>query len=105
VPMALQMLVENAVKHNVVSKNKPLQINIFTYNDQLLVVQNNLQRKKVDEVDSTQHGLSNITQRYLFLGYKTLDIQEDKEFFTVKLPIIKLNSINKKEAVEESLSY
>ena len=90
-PMAMQMLVENAVKHNIVSKNKPLHIRIYTENDQLLIVQNNLQRKNVDEVDSTQHGLSNITQRYLFLGYKTLNVQEDKEFFAVKLPIIKLN--------------
>jgi two-component system, LytTR family, sensor kinase len=90
VPMAMQMLVENAVKHNIVSKNKPLHIRIYLENDQLLIVQNNLQRKNVEEVDSTQHGLSNITQRYLFLGYKTLDIQESKEFFTVKLPIIKL---------------
>jgi two-component system, LytTR family, sensor kinase len=90
VPMAMQMLVENAVKHNIVSKNKPLHIRIFLENDQLLIVQNNLQRKNVEEVDSTQHGLSNITKRYLFLGYKTLDIQESKEFFTVKLPIIKL---------------
>lgn len=90
-PMAMQMLVENAVKHNIVSKNKPLHIRIYTENDQLLIVQNNLQRKNVEEVDSTQHGLSNITQRYLFLGYKILDIQESKEFFTVKLPIIKVN--------------
>ncbi|MDZ7896857.1 MAG: histidine kinase [Arcicella sp.] len=91
VPMAMQMLVENAVKHNIVSKNRPLHIRIYLENDQLLIVQNNLQRKKVDDVDSTQHGLSNITQRYLFLGYKTLNIQETEEFFTVKLPIIKLH--------------
>jgi two-component system, LytTR family, sensor kinase len=92
VPMAMQMLVENAVKHNIVSKNKPLHIRISIENDQLLIVQNNLQRKKVEDIDSTQQGLSNITQRYLFLGYKTLDIQENREFFTVKLPIIKLSS-------------
>jgi two-component system, LytTR family, sensor kinase len=105
VPMAMQMLVENAVKHNIVSKNKPLHIRIYLENDQLLIVQNNLQRKKVDEIDSTQQGLSNIIQRYLFLGYKTLDIQESKEFFTVKLPIIKLNLMKKREMIEESFSY
>jgi two-component system, LytTR family, sensor kinase len=95
VPMAMQMLVENAVKHNIVSKNKPLHIRISIENDQLLIVQNNLQRKKVDDIDSTQHGLSNIAQRYLFLGYKTLDIQETEGFFTVKLPIIKLHGERK----------
>ncbi len=105
IPMAMQMLVENAVKHNIVSKNRPLHIRIYLENDQLLVVQNNLQRKNVEDIDSTQHGLSNITQRYLFLGYKTLDIQESKEFFTVKLPIIKLNLMKKKAIVEETLNY
>lgn len=90
VPMALQMLVENAVKHNVVSKNKPLQINIFTENDQLLIVQNNLQRKGVNELESTNLGLSNISQRYDFLTHKSITIQENEAHFTVKLPIIKL---------------
>ena len=90
VPMALQMLVENAVKHNVVSKNKPLQINIFTEDDQLLIVQNNLQRKGVNELESTNLGLSNISQRYEFLTHKPIVIQENEIYFTVKLPIIKL---------------
>jgi two-component system, LytTR family, sensor kinase len=90
VPMALQMLVENAVKHNVVSKNKPLQINIFTEDDQLLIVQNNLQHKAVNDLESTQFGLSNISQRYEFLTHKPIVIQENEAYFTVKLPIIKL---------------
>jgi two-component system, LytTR family, sensor kinase len=105
VPMALQMLVENAVKHNVVSKNKPLQINIFTEDDQLLILQNNLQRKEVNEMESTQFGLSNISQRYEFLTHKPIVIQENEKYFTVKLPIIKLNLVKKKVIVEESLSY
>lgn len=95
VPMALQMLVENAVKHNVISKNKPLQINIFTEDDQLLIVQNNLQRKEVDELESFQFGLVNISQRYEFLTQKPIVIQEDRTYFTVKLPIIKLMSNDK----------
>jgi two-component system, LytTR family, sensor kinase len=90
VPMALQMLVENAVKHNVVSKNKPLQINIFTEDDQLLIVQNNLQHKAVNDLESTQFGLSNISQRYEFLTHKPIVIQENEAYFTVKVPIIKL---------------
>jgi two-component system, LytTR family, sensor kinase len=95
VPMALQMLVENAVKHNVVSKNKPLQINIFTEDDQLLIVQNNLQRKSVNELESTQFGLSNIAQRYDFLSQKPIIIEENEQYFTVKLPIIKLVTGNR----------
>jgi two-component system, LytTR family, sensor kinase len=93
--MALQMLVENAVKHNVVSKNKPLQINIFTEDDQLLIVQNNLQRKSVNEMESTQFGLSNISQRYEFLSHKPIIIEENEQYFTVKLPIIKLVTGNR----------
>jgi two-component system, LytTR family, sensor kinase len=105
VPMALQMLVENAVKHNVVSKNRPLQINIYTENDQLLIVQNNLQRKEVNDLESTKFGLANISQRYDFLSHKPIIIQENEAYFTVKLPIIKLNLVKKKTVAEESLSY
>jgi len=95
IPMALQMLVENAVKHNVISKNKPLQINIFTENDQLLIVKNNLQPKEVDDIESLQFGLVNISQRYEFLTQKPIIIQEDHAYFTVKLPIVKLASNDK----------
>ena len=105
VPMALQMLVENAVKHNIVSKNKPLQINIFTEDDQLLIVQNNLQRKDVNELESTNLGLSNISQRYDFLTHESIIIQENEAYFTVKLPIIKLNLLKNKMVVQESLSH
>ena len=105
IPMAMQMLVENAVKHNIVSKNRPLHIKIYSENGQLLIIQNNLQHKNVEEIDSTQHGLSNITQRYLFLGYKSLNVEESKEFFTVKLPIIKFDSMKRKETIEESFGY
>lgn len=105
VPMALQMLVENAVKHNIVSKNKPLQINILTEDDQLLIVQNNLQRKEVEDLESTQFGLTNISQRYEFLTNKPIVIQENESYFTVKLPIIKLNPMKKKVMSEEALSY
>jgi sensor histidine kinase YesM len=97
VPMALQMLVENAVKHNVVSRNKPLQINIFTEDNQLLVVQNNLQRKEINDLESTQFGLSNIAQRYEFLSHKPVIIEANEAYFTVKLPIIKL--VNKEKLV------
>jgi two-component system, LytTR family, sensor kinase len=105
VPMALQMLVENAVKHNIVSKNKPLQINIFTEEDQLLIVQNNLQRKEVNDLESTQFGLVNISQRYEFLTHKPILIQESETNFIVKLPIIKINLLKKIPIIEEVLSY
>ncbi len=104
VPMALQMLVENAVKHNIVSKNKPLQINIFTDDDQLLIVQNNLQRKDINELESTNLGLSNISQRYDFLTHTPIIIQKNEAHFTVKLPIIKLNLVKKKVKAQEALS-
>jgi LytS/YehU family sensor histidine kinase len=102
VPMALQMLVENAVKHNVVSKNKPLQINIFTEEDQLLIVQNNLQRKEINDLESTQVGLINIAQRYEFLSHKPIIIEANETYFTVKLPIIKL--VNKEKLVVNDFS-
>lgn len=105
VPMALQMLVENAVKHNIISKNKPLQINILAENDQLLVVQNNLQRKEINDLESTHLGLANISQRYEFLTHKPILIQEDEHYFTVKLPIIKFSASKNPSISEEISSY
>ena len=79
---------------------RPLQINIFTEDDQLLIVQNNLQRKEVNEMESTNLGLSNISQRYEFLTHKPIIIQENEAYFTVKLPIIKL--VNREQLIVNS---
>lgn len=88
-PMTLQMLVENAIKHNVVSKSRPLHISIYIENGKSLVVKNNLQLKDSAE-KSTKTGLENIKKRYLLLGGKQVDIITSAANFMVAVPLIDL---------------
>lgn len=87
VPGALQMLIENAIKHNVVSKKHPLIIDISVNGMKQLVVSNNLQRKDPGEL-STHLGLRNIADRYLLTTGKEITVTEGQDFFTVQLPLI-----------------
>lgn len=87
-PATLQLLLENAIKHNIVSQKKPLHIQINKEND-YIVVQNNLQLKPVQR-ESTRIGLSNIRNRYQFLSSKPVEILKTDEFFKVKIPLIKI---------------
>ena len=87
VPASLQMLVENATKHNVLSKAKPLEITIAVNKNGDLFVKNNLQVKPQVE-DSMQVGLKNIQQRYAIITGKNIDIIKDSNSFTVTLPLI-----------------
>jgi len=84
--MALQILVENAVKHNVVSARHPLHIRIFTRNDEV-VVSNYLQEKKVRE-HSTGLGLPNLNQRAKYLSNRYITIQRKDNQFIVAVPLI-----------------
>lgn len=85
-PLTLQMLVENALKHNEASKNNPLSIEIFEENG-YLVVRNNIQPKNALP-DSTGVGLANIQARYRMLSGKDVLITDNDGFFTVKVPFI-----------------
>lgn len=86
-PISLQLLVENAVKHNIFSQKRQLSIEIFNEGSNYLVVQNNLQLKETPE-NSTQIGLKNIKNRYAYLTDKPVIITQSKEYFTVKIPLI-----------------
>lgn len=86
-PLTLQMLVENAVKHNVISKKKPLIISLKVFNDEILIT-NNLQ-KKITKEKSTHFGLQSIQSRYDLLGKKQVKIQETENEFKVIIPILK----------------
>jgi LytS/YehU family sensor histidine kinase len=81
----LQLLAENAVKHNIISDDQPLQIKL-TSSGNWLVVQNDLQLKSIPE-PSTKIGLENISQRYIHLTGRPIEIISDDHFFIVKLPI------------------
>jgi len=85
-PLTLQLLVENAIKHNIASTVKPLRIYIGVQ-EGYLVVTNNLQpRTSVDTSSGT--GLTNINQRYQVLLGREIKIEMDAQFFTVKLPLL-----------------
>lgn len=86
-PATLQLLIENAIKHNVVSKANPLSITIFS-NGHYLVVENSIQLKEVKE-ESTNIGLNNIKSRYDYLCGKDTMVINSNGVFTVKIPIIK----------------
>jgi two-component system, LytTR family, sensor kinase len=85
--MSLQLLIENVVKHNVVSKSAPLEIDIFTIAGNKLVVNNNLIRR-VAKAPSNKVGLENIKGKYLLLNQPGFHVMEDEKNFTVVLPLI-----------------
>ena len=88
-PLTLQMLVENAIKHNVVSKTKPLHIDIYVENGKSVIVKNNLQKKEIAD-SSTRTGLENIRKRYDILGNKKIDVITSATNFMVAVPLIDL---------------
>lgn len=86
-PMALQILLENAVKHNVASCNKPLHIHIYTNDNNMLVVENNLQ-KRTGAAPSTGVGLQNLNLRCKYLSNHHLIIQQTGTSFSVTVPLM-----------------
>jgi two-component system LytT family sensor kinase len=86
VPLSLQLLMENAIKHNIVSSEKPLKIDVFAQNGNL-VVRNKLQKKN-QIYESTGIGLNNIRNRYKLLSTKKVEVIEDLSQFTVSIPLI-----------------
>ena len=85
VSMALQILLENVVKHNKISKNSHVKVSIYTENDQL-VVENNVNKKKV--FNSHKMGLSNLKRRYVLLTNEEVKINDQEDVFRVNLPIV-----------------
>jgi LytS/YehU family sensor histidine kinase len=90
IPASLQMLIENAIKHNIVSKSKPLHIDVHINGNNTIVVSNNLQlRESVD--NSTKVGLNNIIKRYWLVSGQNVEVKKDNDAFTVALPLLTLN--------------
>lgn len=89
IPMSLQMMIENAIKHNIISKEKPLTIIIGQTDEASIFVENNLQLR--DNVSGSNHiGLKNLTERYRFLTGRELLVTKNQHFFRVTLPLIDL---------------
>lgn len=91
IPMALQMLLENAIKHNTIVVNKPLIVEIREEED-YIVVRNNLQPKKT-EIVSSKIGLENIKSRYKYLSDKEVLVEMSNENFVVKIPVLSIKDV------------
>ncbi|AWK05667.1 histidine kinase [Flavobacterium crocinum] len=85
-PFALQLLIENCIKHNVVSLDKPLKIKLYSEKD-FLVIENPIQLKR-GAIVSTGVGLDNINQRFMHLVHKEIEIDKNETTFKVKIPLI-----------------
>lgn len=91
VPVALQMLVENAIKHNIASPGKPLQIVIAKNGGEELVVRNTLQ-PKISTEPSSKTGLKNIEERYAITTGKTIKVEQNNQEFVVHLPLVTIEA-------------
>ena len=86
IPLSIQMLVENAIKHNEISDKNPLIIRIFSTEDGYLTVENKLQRKVGSEGSGS--GIQNIKERYQFFTDKKVMIAESGGDFVVRIPLL-----------------
>jgi LytS/YehU family sensor histidine kinase len=86
-PLTLQMLVENAVRYNIILPEQPLHIRIYTTPDNRLYVANSLQRKPL-RVETGGAGLTNLTIRYGLFNEGELAIEERPEEFVVSMPLL-----------------
>jgi len=86
-PLGLQLLVENAVKHNEISETNPLKVNIFSREGSIFV--ENIMRPRKTLVEGTKHGLLNLKKRYVLLRKQELTVRTENNIFAVELPINK----------------
>ncbi|WP_297099492.1 sensor histidine kinase [uncultured Draconibacterium sp.] len=93
IPLSVQALVENAIKHNEISKANPLKILVAISDDYELVVENNLQPIKQTE-DSSKTGLKNLAGRYEYLTGKQMVVSKNGGYFRVSVPLIRVEGGN-----------
>lgn len=104
IPLSLQLLLENAVKHNVITKEQPLKIKI--YEDQGYLIVENTVNPKASLEKSTKVGLSNIKQRYELVSSHKVSIENNNKKFKVKLPLLNQKiKVMRTEYIDESAKY
>src|SRR5690606_24162873 len=90
-PMSIQLLLENAIKHNIISRSKPLEINIKATND-FIKVTNKIQKKST-ELPSAKTGLKNIEKRYALISDRSVEVVNDGYQFSVVLPLLNKSTL------------
>ncbi|QDH80917.1 histidine kinase [Echinicola soli] len=90
--LALQMLLENAIKHNIATVSQPLTINIFMENERYIIVENTYQPKNQAFSSLPKSGLDNIIKRLAYFSDEEMVISQNDTKFTVKLPLLKEDS-------------
>jgi sensor histidine kinase YesM len=105
VPLSLQLLLENTIKHNVASEQKPLHIKIYIENN-YLIIENNLQKKEVLQ-DRKGVGLQNIVNRYALISERKVLVDETQTSFKVKIPILtkQIAIMETKNIYNENIAY
>jgi len=86
IPVSIQLLVENAIKHNIISNSDPLQITVETFEGGFVTVKNPIKPKINKSIGGV--GLVNLTERYSILFSKTIEIKEQNGEFSVTIPLI-----------------
>jgi LytS/YehU family sensor histidine kinase len=88
-PLSVQMLIENAIKHNVATTADPINIKVYS-NSGFLIIENERRKKKYLPTERKATGIANITKRYEFFTDKKVEVVESQDKFIVKLPLIEI---------------
>jgi len=91
-PLTIQMLIENAIKHNMATVERPVTINIFSEGGSL-IVENNLQKKKYLKRERDATGIENIKKRFAFFTDKRVEVTETDSTFRVEVPLVEIEYV------------
>ncbi len=92
-PLTIQMLLENAIKHNMASVANPLTVKMYSQGVDRLIVENTKQLKKYAEQDHSGSGLKNIKNRYEFFSDKKVEVMDKDEIFRIDLPLLEVDYV------------
>lgn len=87
-PLTLQLLIENVLNQNVISKKNPLVISITAQHEQMLEIRHNIATKLNTSLDTDETGLKNVINKFRLLGLETVQITHNSEYRTIQIPLV-----------------